>query len=172
MSGAKTPLKSFDLSSFRYDPLRREAKGTNITATRTRFEREDGELDVNEGALAKLQSSQPTMVPVVSDPIIYPTSPSHRSTYLHPTTHKSLTTHQWAVYDLTLQIPIGKITTYKEVALALGSGSPRSVGSALRNNPFAPYVPCHRVVASNMFVGGFFGEWTDLKGKASNGRGK
>jgi methylated-DNA-[protein]-cysteine S-methyltransferase len=33
------------------------------------------------------------------------------------------------------------------------------VGSALRNNPFAPYVPCHRVVASNLFVGGFFGEW-------------
>lgn len=60
MSGAKTPLKSFDLSSFRYDPLRREAKGTNITATRTRLEREDGELDVNAGALAKLQSSQPT----------------------------------------------------------------------------------------------------------------
>jgi methylated-DNA-[protein]-cysteine S-methyltransferase len=33
------------------------------------------------------------------------------------------------------------------------------VGSALRNNPFAPLVPCHRVVASNFFIGGFCGEW-------------
>ena len=35
----------------------------------------------------------------------------------------------------------------------------RPVGAALRNNPFAPYVPCHRVVASNMTLGGFLGEW-------------
>lgn len=34
-----------------------------------------------------------------------------------------------------------------------------SVGNALRNNPFAPYIPCHRVIASNFFIGGFFGEW-------------
>jgi methylated-DNA-[protein]-cysteine S-methyltransferase len=34
-----------------------------------------------------------------------------------------------------------------------------SVGSALKNNPFCPYVPCHRVIASNLFVGGFHGEW-------------
>ena len=33
------------------------------------------------------------------------------------------------------------------------------VGNALRNNPFAPYIPCHRVIASNHFIGGFFGEW-------------
>lgn len=46
------------------------------------------------------------------------------------------------------------------MTLALGKGSPRSVGSALRNNPFAPYIPCHRVIASNMFLGGFMGEWT------------
>ena len=33
------------------------------------------------------------------------------------------------------------------------------VGDALRNNPFAPYIPCHRVVASDFFIGGFRGEW-------------
>ncbi|KAG6834038.1 hypothetical protein H0H93_012373, partial [Arthromyces matolae] len=32
-------------------------------------------------------------------------------------------------------------------------------GNALRNNPFAPYVPCHRVIASSLFIGGFKGEW-------------
>ena len=33
------------------------------------------------------------------------------------------------------------------------------MGNALRNNPFAPFVPCHRVIASSLFIGGFFGEW-------------
>jgi methylated-DNA-[protein]-cysteine S-methyltransferase len=51
------------------------------------------------------------------------------------------------------------VVRYKDICDALGSGSPRSVGSALRNNPFAPYVPCHRVVASDLFVGGYCGQW-------------
>ena len=34
-----------------------------------------------------------------------------------------------------------------------------SVGSALRRNPFAPYIPCHRVIASDFSLGGFYGEW-------------
>ncbi|PFH46376.1 hypothetical protein AMATHDRAFT_155290, partial [Amanita thiersii Skay4041] len=62
------------------------------------------------------------------------------------------------VYDHILLVPAGTVTTYKDVSLAVG-GSPRSVGNALRNNPFSPYVPCHRVVASDLCLGGFFGEW-------------
>ena len=34
-----------------------------------------------------------------------------------------------------------------------------AVGSALRNNPFAPDVPCHRIIASNGYIAGFGGEW-------------
>ncbi|KAJ7618500.1 6-O-methylguanine DNA methyltransferase [Roridomyces roridus] len=71
---------------------------------------------------------------------------------------KKLSAHQWAVYDFIMTIPVGKVTTYKDVCQAIG-GSPRSVGGALRNNPFAPYVPCHRVIASSLFIGGFVGEW-------------
>jgi len=67
--------------------------------------------------------------------------------------------HHWAVYDLVRTIPAGRVSTYKDVCAALGQGSPRSVGGALRNNPFAPRIPCHRVIASNFFVGGFKGEW-------------
>lgn len=67
--------------------------------------------------------------------------------------------HHWAVYDLIRAIPAGKVSTYKDVCTALGEGSPRSVGGALRNNPFAPRIPCHRVIASGFFVGGFKGEW-------------
>jgi methylated-DNA-[protein]-cysteine S-methyltransferase len=39
------------------------------------------------------------------------------------------------------------------------SSSPRAVGNALRNNPFAPQVPCHRVLASDGTIGGFKGSW-------------
>ncbi|KDQ11119.1 hypothetical protein BOTBODRAFT_114791, partial [Botryobasidium botryosum FD-172 SS1] len=63
------------------------------------------------------------------------------------------------VYDFVRTIPLGKVTTYKVICDALGQGSPRSVGTALRNNPFAPFVPCHRIIASDYFIGGFRGEW-------------
>jgi len=60
------------------------------------------------------------------------------------------------VYALCSQIPKGKISTYGSIALALNS-SPRAVGQALRCNPFAPKVPCHRVVSSDGRIGGFMG---------------
>ncbi|KLO13847.1 DNA binding methylated-DNA--cysteine S-methyltransferase [Schizopora paradoxa] len=80
---------------------------------------------------------------------------------------KKVTPHQWAVYDFIMNIPCGKVSTYKQICDALGEGSPRSVGSALRNNPFAPYVPCHRVVASDFYLGGFVGEWGTEKTSGS-----
>lgn len=60
------------------------------------------------------------------------------------------------VYELCSQIPRGKVTTYREIARALNN-SPRAVGQALRRNPYAPQVPCHRVVRSDGTLGGFFG---------------
>src|SRR3989338_7209957 len=61
------------------------------------------------------------------------------------------------VYSLCKLIPKGKVSTYGEISRVLGS-SPRAVGQALRCNPFAPIVPCHRVVKSNGALGGFMGE--------------
>jgi methylated-DNA-[protein]-cysteine S-methyltransferase len=86
--------------------------------------------------------------------------------------NQHVTPHQWAVYDYVRTIPCGKVTTYKDIATALNEGSPRSVGGALRNNPFAPFVPCHRIVASNLFVGGFCGEWGVGGETDSHGRRK
>ncbi len=64
------------------------------------------------------------------------------------------------IYTLCKQIPKGKITTYKALAHAMNTRAYRAVGNALRNNPYAPVVPCHRVVASDGTLGGFMGEKT------------
>ncbi len=60
-----------------------------------------------------------------------------------------VTVFQQSVYDICLRVPRGKVTTYGEIARVLGCGSSRAVGQALRCNPFAPRVPCHRVIASS-----------------------
>ena len=62
------------------------------------------------------------------------------------------------VYSLCKQIPKGKVSTYKEIARALHTKAYRAVGQALRKNPYAPVVPCHRVVASDGTLGGFGGK--------------
>ena len=62
------------------------------------------------------------------------------------------------VWALTARIPAGKVVTYCDIAAALGSprGS-RAVGNALNKNPYAPGVPCHRVVGSTGYLTGFAG---------------
>ena len=60
-------------------------------------------------------------------------------------------------YDLLLQIPKGKVTTYREIAHALGTKAYRAVGQAMNRNPNLVEVPCHRVVKSNGDVGGYAG---------------
>src|SRR5574341_1029269 len=72
------------------------------------------------------------------------------------------TPFQEKVYKKCSQIPKGKVPTSGLLAKALNS-SPRAVGQALRCNPYAPIVPCHRVVSANGSIGGFMG---DTKGKA------
>ncbi|KJZ72007.1 hypothetical protein HIM_08568 [Hirsutella minnesotensis 3608] len=62
------------------------------------------------------------------------------------------------VWTALCHIPRGSVTTYSLLSAHLGS-SPRAVGNALRRNPFAPDVPCHRVVATGMTLGGFKGKW-------------
>ncbi|OYD48773.1 methylated-DNA--[protein]-cysteine S-methyltransferase [Acidovorax kalamii] len=60
------------------------------------------------------------------------------------------------VYALARRIPPGKTMTYGEMAAALGEpGAARAVGQALGHNPFAPVVPCHRILAANGRTGGF-----------------
>jgi methylated-DNA-[protein]-cysteine S-methyltransferase len=61
------------------------------------------------------------------------------------------------VYEALCHVPAGRVITYAALARLIGCRSPRAVGQALRANPFAPQVPCHRVIASDLSPGGFFG---------------
>lgn len=68
-----------------------------------------------------------------------------------------VTAFQRRVYEATRRIPRGKVTTYAELGRYLGCDSAQAIGQALRRNPFAPKVPCHRVVRSDRSLGGFNG---------------
>lgn len=62
------------------------------------------------------------------------------------------------VWKLMESIPKGRVTTYREIARKLNTKAYRAVGNACRKNPYAPRVPCHRVVRSDGTVGGFGGK--------------
>jgi len=53
------------------------------------------------------------------------------------------------VYKLVQQVPAGKVTTYGEIARALGTQDARRVGHALHANPSGDTTPCHRVVTKD-----------------------
>lgn len=62
------------------------------------------------------------------------------------------------VWKIMKKIPRGKVTTYALIARKLNTKAYRAVGNACRRNPYAPRVPCHRVVRSDGTVGGFGGK--------------
>ena len=59
------------------------------------------------------------------------------------------------VLELTKKIPKGKVTTYKLIAEKLKTHAYRAVGTALHNNNRPIIIPCHRVVNSDGFIGGY-----------------
>ncbi|MBI5072665.1 MGMT family protein [Candidatus Woesearchaeota archaeon] len=68
-----------------------------------------------------------------------------------------VTAFEQRVYDILLSVPAGRVTTYKELGKAIGKDGNiyRAIGQALHKNPFAPRVPCHRVVCADGSLGGF-----------------
>lgn len=71
---------------------------------------------------------------------------------------KDITDFQRRVYLELLRVPRGETISYGELARRIGCRSAQAVGQALKRNPFAPDVPCHRVVASDGGIGGFHGQ--------------
>jgi len=62
---------------------------------------------------------------------------------------------QQKTFALLATVPCGRVTTYKALADALGTKAYRAIGQCMKHNPYAPRVPCHRVVASGGTIGGF-----------------
>src|SRR3990170_5211166 len=67
-----------------------------------------------------------------------------------------LSSYNRRVLETCASIPVGYVASYGSIAKANG-GSPRAVGRVMAANPFAPIVPCHRVVRSDLTLGGYGG---------------
>ena len=60
------------------------------------------------------------------------------------------------VYKKLLEIPKGKVTTYGELAKAIGlKNGQRVIGRIMNKNPYPVIIPCHRVIKSNGKIGGY-----------------
>tara|TARA_Y200000002_G_scaffold11565_1_gene9479 strand:- start:1455 stop:1724 length:270 start_codon:yes stop_codon:yes gene_type:complete len=68
------------------------------------------------------------------------------------------TKFQLKVWNYLKSIPKGKVKTYKQVAIAIKRpNSARAVANACGKNPYAPKIPCHRVIRSDGGLGGYSG---------------
>ena len=69
------------------------------------------------------------------------------------------TMFQLKVWAYLRKIPYGTVKTYSQVAKAIGKPlAARAVANAIGKNPYAPIIPCHRVVRSDGSLGGYSGK--------------
>jgi methylated-DNA-[protein]-cysteine S-methyltransferase len=67
------------------------------------------------------------------------------------------TVFQRKVWKALQKIPYGTTCSYKALAASIGSKAVRAVGSANGKNPFCIIIPCHRVIAADGSIGGYYG---------------
>ena len=69
------------------------------------------------------------------------------------------TTFQLKVWKYLKKIPRGSVKTYSQVAKSIGKPlAVRAVANAIGKNPYAPRIPCHRVIRSDGSLGGYSGK--------------
>ncbi|MDC1125300.1 MGMT family protein [Pelagibacteraceae bacterium] len=69
------------------------------------------------------------------------------------------TKFQLKVWAYLKKIPRGKVKTYSQVAKSIGKPlAVRAVANAIGKNPYAPKIPCHRVIRSDGSLGGYSGK--------------
>ena len=69
------------------------------------------------------------------------------------------TKFQLKVWDYLKKIPRGSVKTYSQVAKSIGKPlAVRAVANAIGKNPYAPKIPCHRVIRSDGTLGGYSGK--------------
>ena len=70
--------------------------------------------------------------------------------------HLKATDFQLNVWEALLKIPMGKLTTYGNIANTIDNpNASRAVGTAIGSNPVGFLIPCHRVIKSNGESGGY-----------------
>lgn len=70
--------------------------------------------------------------------------------------HLKGTDFQLKVWEALLKIPMGRLSTYGDIAVHTGNpGASRAVGTAIGSNPVAFLIPCHRVIRSTGVIGGY-----------------
>ncbi|KAI0885007.1 methylated-DNA--cysteine S-met [Annulohypoxylon maeteangense] len=116
--------------------------------------RTDDAVDAPAPVPQKIVKSRPKRAALKTSPSV----PEDMEAQLQRIAASERTAFEKKVWNLLCQIPRGQVSTYGLLSAHLSS-SPRAVGNALRRNPFAPEVPCHRVVATNKTLGGFKGKW-------------
>ncbi len=69
------------------------------------------------------------------------------------------------IYKKLLEVPKGQITTYGDLAKAVGlKNGQRLIGKIMNKNPYPVLVPCHRVVMSTGKLGGYaYGKHVKIK---------
>ncbi len=72
--------------------------------------------------------------------------------------YSNLTAFQKKVYLALLKVPKGNVVTYAMLGKMIDCKCAQAIGQALKNNPYAPDVPCHRVIKSDLTIGGFHGK--------------
>ncbi len=82
--------------------------------------------------------------------------------------HLKGTDFQLKVWETLLKIPMGRLSTYGNIANQISiPGASRTVGSAIGNNPIAFLIPCHRVIQSTGVFGGY--HWGGIRKTAMIG---
>lgn len=73
-----------------------------------------------------------------------------------------ITPFQARVFEALDNVQAGSVTTYKRLAGAIGCKSAQAIGQALKRNPRAPRIPCHRVISESRCIGGYSGKTDGL----------
>jgi methylated-DNA-[protein]-cysteine S-methyltransferase len=74
------------------------------------------------------------------------------------TAERPPTAFEERVYDAVRMIPSGMVTTYAVIGKIIRCRSAQAIGQALKRNPNMPATPCHRVIRSDLTLGGYAGE--------------
>jgi methylated-DNA-[protein]-cysteine S-methyltransferase len=81
-----------------------------------------------------------------------------RSQFQVPLDFFGLSPFTQSVLDATAEVPFGQVRTYRQIAERIGRPrATRAVGNALHRNPIPLIVPCHRIVRSDLSLGGYAG---------------